>query len=279
MDKLNSMAWVGRETVTQGGVTAQHAAMIHATLGSAAEPAPKNGDALPALWHWCAFPPLADASAIGDDGHVRGSKLLPPVRLPRRMWAGGSLTFHRTPEVGARLEQFSRIRDVSEKDGKAGPMVLVTVDHDIHDDRGLVIQERQDIVYLELPKVFSPPKKVDVPATPCEQIDMPETLLFRYSALTFNAHRIHYDLAYAQDVEKYPGLVVHGPLQASLLMRAATRHKGRPPMFFHFRAVHPAFAGTPCGIAMAEDDEGLSLWTSQNGHQCMTAHATWEETL
>jgi 3-methylfumaryl-CoA hydratase len=126
--------------------------------------------------------------------------------------------------------------------------------------------------------VFTPPPKSALPVEPADHVETTETLLFRYSAITFNAHRIHYDLAYARDVEKYPGLVVHGPLQATLLMRAATRHAGSAPRKFEFRGVHPMFAGPACDIALQPDEAGgLTLWTGQSGHQCMQAQATWEE--
>ncbi|MBU2357705.1 MAG: MaoC family dehydratase N-terminal domain-containing protein [Alphaproteobacteria bacterium] len=276
MEKLNVEAWVGREGRDASSVTAFQAQKIHATVGKGV--APKSGDPLPSLWHWCAFTPTETLDALDIDGHVRGAALLPPVHLPRRMWAGGSLTFHRPLHVGEPLERSTRIRSLIEKQGKTGPMVLLTLDHVIHGTQGLAIEERQDIVYLQIPETFTPPPKKDLPAAPQEMIETPETLLFRYSAITFNAHRIHYDQSYAQTVEQYPGLVVHGPLQATFLMRAATRHKGRSPFFFEFRSVHPMFAGATCDIACQEDEEGLALWTGQNGHQCMQARAVWEET-
>lgn len=276
MDKLYIDAWVGRETQDVACITEFHAERIHATVGDGA--VPKAGEPLPPLWHWYAFTPTEPNDALGPDGHVRGSRFLPPVHLPRRMWAGGSLTFHRPLHVGEPLTRSTRIRSLVEKQGKTGPMVLVTLDHFIHGTQGLAIEERQDIVYLEIPETFTPPAKRELPVAPQESVETSEPLLFRYSAITFNGHRIHYDLNYTQEVEKYPALVVHGPLQATLLMRAAVRHKGRAPLYFDFRGLHPMFAGAPCDIALAEDEEGLALWTGQDGHQCMQAHAVWEET-
>lgn len=276
MDKLNTQNWVGRETMRFGGLNVIQAAQIHAVIGEGA--APMDGEPLPELWHWCAFPDPSPNDMLGRDGHPRGGSLLPPVPLERRMWAGGALTFHRRLRVGEALEMRSRVKSVTEKMGKSGPMVFVTLDHEIYGDRGLAIEERQDIVYLEIPDSFAPPKKQPVPAPAVESLDTPETLLFRYSAVTFNAHRIHYDRTYTQEVEHYPDLVVHGPLQASLLMRAATRTKGRAPLFFDFRGVHPMFSGAPCDIAMQDGDDALQLWTGQGGHQCMQARAVWEET-
>lgn len=275
MDQINPQGWIGRQTQDTASVTAAQAHRIHATIGEG--DAPASGDALPPLWHWCAFTPTDPNAALGPDGHPRRIEALPPVRLPRRMWAGGSLTFHRALHVDEPMERRTQVRSVVEKHGKTGPMVLVTLDHAIHGTGGLAVEERQDIVYLEIPEVFTPPPKTALPAAPQEQVETSETLLFRYSAITFNAHRIHYDLAYARDVERYPGLVVHGPLQASLLMRAAIRHAGRPPSRFEFRGVHPMFAGPSCDIALAPDDGALALWTGQSGHQCMQARATWED--
>jgi len=276
MDKMNFQAWEGRETTARSAITEDQAAHIHATLGSG--PAPRHGDALPQLWHWCAFLPTALNDALGRDGHVARSKLLPSLHLPRRMWAGGQLTFHMPLHIGDPIERQTRVRSIVEKEGQAGPLVLVTLDHTLHGPNGLAISERQDIVYLEIPEVFSPPAKKALPTEPIAQIETPETLLFRYSAITFNAHRIHYDLPYTQEAEKYPGLVVHGPMQATFLMRTATEHAGRPPSTFAFRGVHPMFSGTPCDIALQDNtDCGLQLWTGQNGHQCMQATAKWED--
>ena len=276
MDMLNLDAWTGRVTTDTGCVTPELARQLHATLGTGTMPKP--GDPLPPLWHWCAFPLSTPNEGLGVDGHPRDTNLLPPVRLDRRMWAGGALKFYGpTLRIGDPLVRRSSVRSVTEKEGSTGPMVFITVDHGIYGPSGLAIEERQDIVYMEIPETFTPPKKKPLPTDPVEQVDTPETLLFRYSALTFNAHRIHYDLPYTQEVEKYPGLVVHGPLQATLLMRAAIRERGSTPKYFDFRGVHPMFSGTPCDIAMETEDAVLSLWTGQDGHQCMQATAIWAD--
>ena len=164
-------------------------------------------------------------------------------------------------------------------------MVFVTVDHKLYGEQGLAIEERQDIVYLDIPDTFRPPQKQPRPEAPVlhRQVRMSEALLFRYSAITFNAHRIHYDLPYAQQVEHYPGLVIHGPLQASWLIEAARTHRGRNPRHFEFRGVHPMLlvpGESPEIDIMATEDEcgALSLFTGQAGHQCMQATAIWEET-
>lgn len=282
MDQINAKAWEGRTKTETGGITPLMAAQIHATLGSPRHAPPATGDALPPLWHWCAFPPTAPMAELGRDGHPATGGFLPRLGLDRRMWAGGSLTFYAPLRVGEVLEQRSAIRSVVEKDGKAGRMVFVTVDHAIYGERGLAVEERQDIVYLAIPESYAPPGKLPVPDKPVlhSVAPMSETLLFRYSAITFNAHRIHYDLSYAQQVEHYPGLVVHGPLQATLLMQAACDHMGRRPVQFDFRGVHPMFHGEALDIMATEDEDGsLTLCTGQNGHQGMQATAIWEGTV
>ncbi|MEM8577844.1 MAG: MaoC family dehydratase N-terminal domain-containing protein [Pseudomonadota bacterium] len=280
MDQVNLGAWEGRTDVACGAISAEMAAMWHATLGDPRTDAPRAGDALPPLSHWCAFPPEAHMSELQADGHPAVGSFLPSVHLKRRMWAGGTLRFGRPLHVGEPLERRSRVRSIKAKDGRAGPMVFVTVDHAIYGAQGLAVTEQQDIVYLEIPDSFTPPKKMPMPDAPVAQrrVDPTETLLFRYSALTFNAHRIHYDLPYAQEVEHYPGLVVHGPLQATLLMQLAVSTYGSTPDQFHFRGVHPLFAGAPMDVVAVEDSAGLLLFSGAEGHQGMQAGAIWEGT-
>lgn len=277
MDQLNFNAWVGNSIVDTGGVSIEQAQQINATVGNGE--AMNERDPLPALWHWCAFPNAAPLDHLGADGHPRDSELLPPSPLRRRMWAGGALEFRTPIRVGDPLRRRSSVRSVTEKKGASGNMLFVTVDHAIYGPKGLSITERQDIVYLDIPKTYSPPKKLETRGDVVETITPNEALLFRYSAATFNAHRIHYDKPYATEVEKYPGLVVHGPLQATLLMRAAVAHKKRVPKYFEFRGVHPMFAGVPFNISVEDDTASLNLWTSQDGHQCMSATATWMDTI
>lgn len=280
MDQINLMAWEGRTDIARGAISADMAAMWHATLGDPRADAPRQGDPLPPLVHWCAFPPTAHMSELQADGHPMVGGFLPPVQLKRRMWAGGNLRFGRPIHVGEPLERRSSIRRVAQKEGRAGPMVFVTVDHAIYGAQGLAIAEQQDIVYLQIPDSYTPPPAMpmpDVDAT-TRTVEPTETLLFRYSALTFNAHRIHYDLTYTREVEHYPSLVVHGPLQASLLMQHAIKIKGRTPDQFHFRGVHPAFAGETMTLSAIEDSAGLLLFSGADGHQCMQAGAIWEGT-
>jgi len=283
METVDTAAWAGRTEDREGRVTPEQAAQIHATLGACEAPAPVAGEDMPALWHWFAFTPTAPLARLARDGHPVLGDFLPPVNLSRRMWASGSLRMHRPLRVGEVLRQHSRLAKIEEKQGSAGPLVLVTVEHEVSGERGRAIEEVQNIVYLDIPDSFRPPAKRALPADPVlhETRPLSEPLLFRYSALTFNAHRIHYDLPYAREVEHYPGLVVHGPLQATWLVETAGRARGRRPDAFEFRAVHPMLlTGARAAQIVAEEDADctLRLMTGQEGHQCMQATARWEET-
>ena len=280
MDQINLGAWVDRSDTTDGGISEQQATLIQAVLGTKGSAAPKAGDLLPHLWHWYAFPPSAGMDQLGEDGHPRLGDFMPPVRLNRRMWAGGSLEFRAPLHVGETLKKRTTIANISEKTGAAGDIVIVALDHEIHGERGLAVIERQNIVYLQIPDAFTPPKAIAAPenAEITEAVEMSTPLLFRYSAITFNAHRIHYDLPYTQQVEHYPDLVVHGPLQAQLLMQMATRHRGVAPSVFSYRGVHPLFAGNALDLrAVKSSPSEWDLCTVADGtHQTMQASAMWE---
>ena len=259
-----------------GSLSAELAAMAHATLSTEQDALPGTGDAAPALWHWAAFNAAPSMAALADDGHPHKGGFLPPVNLPRRMWAGGEVAFHAPVRVGATLRKSSTIQNVDEK---TETLTFVTVGHQIFEGDMLLISERQDIVYLPIPESFTPPKKRPTPTETAFSTahDITTPLLFRYSAMTFNAHRIHYDLPYAQEVEKYPGLVVHGPMQATLLLNAAIRHAGRQPATFSYRGVHPMFHTDPLHLmGHDETDAGMRLCTGVPGaHQGMQATVTW----
>ncbi len=280
MDQINLGAWTGRSTEMQGGVTAQAAQLVHAVLGQPDASCPQPGDAMPPLWHWYAFAPNTPMAELGVDGHPRTGDFMPPVRLNRRMWAGGSIEFVAPLRIGDPLTRRTTIADVSEKTGAAGDIVVVALDHEVHGPDGLAVLERQNIVYLQIPDTFRPPKALAAPLNP--DVDLPigmsTPLLFRYSAITFNAHRIHYDLPYTREVEHYPDLVVHGPLQAQLLMDMATSKRGAAPRMFTYRGVHPLFAGDTLRVqAVRETDAEWKLCTVANGaHQTMQATAMWE---
>ena len=279
MDQINLSAWINRSEVSFGSVSDITAQMAHAVLSTPQSAALCEGDTLPQLWHWFGFPPTASMADLGPDGHPRLGGLMPPVRLNRRMWAGGALEFLAPLHIGERLTRETRITNISEKSGAAGEMVFVTLEHTISGESGLAVREQQDIVYLNIPDTFRAPKAVPAPQSDLtEQADVTAPLLFRYSAITFNAHRIHYDLPYTQEVEHYPDLVVHGPLQANLLMDMATRHRGRAPAMFSFHGVHPVFVSDVVELAATKtSDAEWSLCTVAGGtHQGMQASAIWE---
>lgn len=271
---------VGRTARATGAVTAQLADQIGATLrphwqaGSL-----RDGDPLPLLWHWAGFPPTAAMEDIGPDGHPRLGGFLPDLGLGRRMWAGGSLRFLAPLHVGEAMTRHSEIVSLEHKQAGAAPMALLTLRHRIDTARGTAIEEDQTIVYLPLPDRYSPPKPIPAPDNPDfdETVAMDPVRLFRYSAVTFNGHRIHYDRDYATQVEHYPALVVHGPLQATLLIDAATRHAGRPPETFRYRGVHPMFDTHPLRLigTMSKDQTMTICTAAPAGHIGTQATAGW----
>jgi 3-methylfumaryl-CoA hydratase len=282
---LDLSAWVGRREEAEDRVSPHRATMLAATLDlDAAERRARGiveGGRLPALWHWIAFLTDAPGSGLGSDGHPRRGGFLPPVPLERRMWAGSRITFHRPIAIGETIQRRAEILKVSEKAGSTGPMVFVTVGHRLSVAGGLAIEEEQDIVYMAMPDRFAPPPPIAPPAAPAweEAVAIDTVRLFRFSAATFNAHRIHFDLPYATEVERYPGLVVHGPLQALLLMEAARRRRGWAwPAAYRFRGVRPLFhfdALRLIGEAPDGDEEALATATGA-GHVCMQARVAWE---
>jgi 3-methylfumaryl-CoA hydratase len=277
-------AWVGRAETATDSVTIQQIAGLAATL-DLDEAARQRlglvaGGVLPALWHWLAFLPTAPMSGLGPDGHPKRGGFLPPVPLERRMWAGGRLQFEGDIRIGEPLERRSTIRSVQEKAGRAGSMVFVTVEHRFSTERGLAIVEEHDIVYVAIPDRFTPPPPVEPPAPTAfaEAVSIDTVKLFRFSAVTFNGHRIHYDLDYTREVEKYPGLVVHGPLQAVLMMEAARRHQGGAmPKTYGFRGVRPLFHFESVQVVGTAVESGAQHLATVNGdgHACMQATVTW----
>jgi 3-methylfumaryl-CoA hydratase len=266
--------WIGRTQTVHDRLGAAPARALAATLDRA-----DPQEVLPPLWAWLYFLPLAPMAEVGPDGHPKRGGFLPPVELPRRMWAGGRLAFHAPLRIGADAIRVSTIEAVTEKSGKAGDMVLVTVRHETSCDGVLAITEEQDIVYLTMPERFAPPPVTPLPT--CDWSDaraIDPVFLFRFSALTFNGHRIHYDRTYATEVEKYPGLVVHGPLQAILLFEEAhRRHPTRVPARFTFRGMRPLFDFDTVTLnGAARDDGGLDLFTANaDGAIGMQAALHW----
>jgi 3-methylfumaryl-CoA hydratase len=272
--------WIGRTTEASDIVTAQLVKGLRATLFmEIGEPGP--GDVAPFTVHWCLAQPVFPMSELGPDGHPARGGFLPPVPLPRRMWAGGELEFIDPLRVGDQAVRTSRIADVTMKTGSTGALCFVSVEHLIATPRGPAIRERQDIVYRDM---SSPPASATAkPATPPPAARHREShmadavLLFRYSALTFNGHRIHYDRDYVTKVEGYPGLIFHGPMQAALLVEfAAKLHGGKAPAKFSYRGVQPLFEGSEFSVNASDADAGLELWTSNSaGQPTMKGTATW----
>jgi len=279
---MNLQEWIGKSETVSDIATATPYAALAATLDRTPE-SPSPGTPLPALWHWLYFLPLHRQSEIGPDGHAKRGGFLPPVPLPRRMWAGSQFEFHRPLRVGDHLTRVSTIHDVTEKSGRTGTLVFVKVRHEIHrgEEPDIALTEFHDIVYREAPKpddVVPPPKAAPPNATWEKQWVPDDVLLFRYSALTFNGHRIHYDRRYVTEVEGYPGLIVHGPMIATLLLDLL-RHKLPDVELarYEFRAVRPVFDINRffvCGEPQP-DGKTFRLWARDHeGWLTMDATAT-----
>jgi 3-methylfumaryl-CoA hydratase len=235
---------------------------------------------LPSGWHWLYFKPLVPRSALGEDGHERRGSFLPPIELPRRMWAGGNLSFLNELRLGERVLRRSTIESVEEKTGRSGRLVFVNVRHRIETERGLAVDEAQHLVYREGLGGAGDGPEAPKGAAWSEPFVADAVTLFRFSALTFNGHRIHYDQPYSMREEGYPGIVVHGPLLALLLLDCATRSAGRPPERFAYRAVSPLFAGEEFRL---EGAHGLpagaageaEVWAAGPRGMAMRAMAGW----
>ena len=278
---MNLTDWIGRsETVTDTVAPTPYAA-LSAMLDRDPQ-RPPVGTLLPALWHWLYFLPLHRQSEIGPDGHANRGGFLPPVPLPRRMWAGSQFQFHSPLRVGDALMRTSTIHDVTEKSGRTGPLVFVKVRHEIRRDgeANVALTEFHDIVYREAPSAEQPATApTTAPAiSPWERKWVPDdVLLFRYSALTFNGHRIHYDRRYVTEVEGYPGLIVHGPMLATLLLDLLRHEKPDAAIArYEFKAVRPVFDINPffvCGEPQA-DGKTFKLWVKDHeGYLTMSATA------
>jgi 3-methylfumaryl-CoA hydratase len=271
--------WIGRTEEKTDVVTAHLVRGLRATLFMEIGD-PKPGDAAPFTAHWCLAQPVYPMSQLGPDGHPTRGGFLPPVPLPRRMWAGGELEFFEPLRVGDEMKRGSRISDVSMKTGSTGPLCFVSVQHEVTTPRGIAIRERQDVVYRDMtPSAPAAAKPAAAPprAKHRESHMADEVLLFRYSALTFNGHRIHYDRDYVTKVEGYPGLIVHGPIQAAFLVEfAAKLHGGAAPKKFTYRGVQPLFEGSEFSVNANDNDAGMELWTANaQGMPTMKGTATW----
>jgi len=256
------------------------AAALHALL-DAPGPPPGAGDALPALWHWLYFLPAVAQRELGPDGHPRRGGFLPPGALPRRMFVGGRVRTSTPLTIGDRIAREGTVTGVTDKSGRSGPLVFVTVHYRLAE----AIDEHQDLVYRAAAQPSAGPLAPPEP-TPLDEgawtlrldLAVDPVLLFRFSALTYNAHRIHYDRRFATDVEGYPGLVVHGPLQAIALAELCRRSQPQPLRTFDFRALRPAFDEGPLRVRgrVADDAASTDLAAFDvYGSATMTARASW----
>ena len=287
MDHLSS--WIGKTEVMHETLSPELVERFNATLGS--HFSASTGDPAPLLIHLCLAQPALPADQLGPDGHPRRGGFLPPVPLPRRMWAGGEMVFSAPLLIGAQVTRKSVIEDITQKQGSTGGLCFVTVRHEISSDGALAISERQDIVYRDPPARTSgshsdqPTGQQTGQSATAEpvpggahtrHIEPTSTMLFRYSAITFNGHRIHYDAPYARDVEGYEGLVVHGPMQATFMAHLAAEVKGKPPKSFTYRGKSPLFVGKPFTVNAIKTDNGMSLWTAAtDDHVAMQSEASW----
>ncbi|MGY0197306.1 FAS1-like dehydratase domain-containing protein [Leptothrix sp. BB-4] len=276
--------WVGRGSVITDTLSPRQAGLMCATLGLSPGHA-GSGMPLPPLWHWIYFLEGQPASALGPDGHPARGGFLPPVPLPNRMWAGGDIVFHAVLTLGSTVEKRSCIESVEHKRGRSGELVFVTVRHELWQLGQLALTERHHIVYRERVAAGDgtgvsaghPPPDLPEATAIGEPFTPDSTLLFRYSALTFNGHRIHYDADYCREVEGYAGLVVHGPLIATRLAAHARQTGRRALKRFRYRGLSPAVLGQPLlPHAGPGDDGGLTVWmTLPDGTVVMRAHATF----
>ena len=270
--------WIGRTQEASDIVTGQLVKSLRATLFQEVGE-PKAGDTAPFTVHWCLAQPVFPMSMLGPDGHPARGGFLPPVPLPRRMWAGGELEAIDPLRVGDEAKRTSRISDVTVKEGSTGTLCFVAVEHVVTTSRGVAIRERHDIVYRDIGAPAGAPKAPPSPpiAKHRETHISDPVLLFRYSALTFNGHRIHYDRDYATKVEGYPGLIFHGPMQAALIVELAAKlRNGQPPKKLAYRGVQPLFEGGEFSINANDKDGGMELWVANaEGQPTMKGTATW----
>lgn len=271
--------WVGRQERRRERISPFPAQAMAALLDHPSPDSLGEGAPIPGLWSWLYFLAPTPTAQIGPDGHPKRGGFLPPVPLARRMWAGSRCTLHGPLVIGADAEKQSEILAVKTKSGRSGDMVFVTVRHRVMSADVLAYEEEQDIVYMAIQERFSPPEPVPLPACAHRRtVTIDPVVLFRFSALTYNGHRIHYDRRYASEVERYPGLVVHGPLQALLLFDAALawRPEGAPSAFA-FRGVRPLFDFDRISLnASMRDDGGFDLFTAQDDNFVgMQAHLHW----
>jgi len=271
--------WIGKSESSAATITSFPMEALAATLDKPVA-SYSTGASLPPLWHWLYFLETSPQSQLAADGHAKRGNFLPPVLLPRRMWAGSRVEFLDKLHVGDTATRVSTIKSITSKQGRSGALVFVALSHEISTTRGIAIQELQDIVYREAAKTdFSNSPTQPAPASSgySKTINPDSTFLFRYSALTFNGHRIHYDREFARDQEGYPGLVVHGPLLATLMIDLLLdTHPTCSIKTFEFRAILPLFDLHPFTVCGDEPDAdgNVKLWVQNHaGALCMQSSA------
>ena len=279
--------WVGRSETVHDTIGPTPVLALAATLDHPAA-AVTHGSPLPPLWHWLYFLPLHRQSDIGADGHAQRGGFMPPVPLPRRMWAGSQFEFHAPLRVGDAVARTSTIEGVTEKEGRTGKLVFVKVRHELRCNGAAepAVVEFHDIVYRDAKQataVEPPPVAAATGAAWQREFVADDVLLFRYSALTFNGHRIHYDRRYVTQVEGYPGLIVHGPLIATLLMDLLRRHAPDAQVArFKFKALRPTFDLHPFKVngqpTPTREGNTVKLWAQDHeGWLTMDAVATLKD--
>ena len=275
MANIDYSDWVGRSETCADNLDAGHVRQIALALG---RPAPAEGHALPHLWKWAHFVRSQPYEELGRDGHPSRGSFLPPLGERNRMWAGGRVRFHEPMRVGTPAERRSTILNIQEKTGRSGSLLFFTVQHDYVQQGRVCVSEEQDIVY----RAPTPPKLEGSAAAGEGQwsvtVEPSSVMLFRYSAVTFNGHRIHYDLDYVTRQEGYPGLVVHGPLIATFMLQACVdANPGREIATFDYRGLRPLIAPRPFDVAGAlEAGDRAVLWAAQDGTLAHQAEVTFK---
>jgi len=269
--------WIGSTERADDVVTPHVVRAMHALLDHDAEV--NEGDALPPAWHWLFTNPAARQSQLGEDGHPRRGGFLPPVALPRRMWAGSAVEFHAPHRVGDRLVRTSRVESIDAKSGSTGDLVFVRVRHEIESSSGGRTVDTQRIVYRNAPTGGAAgPGRPEAPLPPADfarAITPDEVMLFRFSALTFNGHRIHYDHPYTTQVEGFPGLVVHGPLIALMMLEGLSGHRPEARVAtFEFTPKRPITLPTAMSAQGCRDGAGYALWMESDGVAASVGSAT-----
>jgi len=267
-------AWIGREESASQRLDPASVARFNALFDRTGDLS--EGALAPPMIHYSLCLPITPQSELGADGHPMRGNFLPPVSLPKRMWASSQLDWYGTFSIGQLIHRTSTIAEITQKNGRAGQLVFVTVEHNYTGDSVPLLREKQNLVYLGTTTARTSEQSPAVPGDHVRQVQPSPPLLFRYSALTGNAHRIHYDERYAREVEGYPGLVVHGPLQATLLALFALDLKGKPPTRMSVRALTPIFDGKALTLNARADGDDMTLWTASTGGPAgMEVRAEW----